>query len=380
MHLKTALTAAIRWPFRILWDFATAPLRLLRSARVWAALLLTLVATLVAYYALANTWTPFTADAYVQAYVVQVAPRVAGEVVAVAVTENQRVQRGELLFEIDSRPFAHKVHRLEARLALAVQQVAQLENALQAARADEAHLAADEAFALAVHEQEQSIFKQGSTTERKMLDARQKHLAARALVEKSQALVREKEDALRAKVGVEHALVAEARAELASARLDLEWCRVLAPCNGRVTDLQLRAGAVAVAGRPLLTCIDTERWWIVANFRENSLEHVRPGQPASLAFKTYPGRLFHGTVESVGYGVGQGQGMPSGDLPAVKAPAGWVPLPQRFPVRVSLDDFHGEPLRIGATASVTIFTGADNPLNGVARWWQEMEAWLYYMR
>src|SRR5262245_22198874 len=116
---------------RILLAVLLSPLRigrrLLLSARAWVLFILLVIVALVAYYVLSDRYTPFTTDAYVQAYVIQVAPRVEGQVVRVQVRENQAVKKGALLFEIDRRPFQHRVDQLIAKRALAVQQVAQLE-------------------------------------------------------------------------------------------------------------------------------------------------------------------------------------------------------------------------------------------------------------
>src|SRR6185436_15005247 len=97
---------------------------LLLSARAWVLFVLSIIAALVLYYVLADRHTPFTTDAYVQAYVVQVAARVEGQVVGVYVQENQAVKKDELLFEIDPRPFEYRVALLEAKRVDAIQQVA----------------------------------------------------------------------------------------------------------------------------------------------------------------------------------------------------------------------------------------------------------------
>jgi multidrug resistance efflux pump len=89
--------------------------RFLLSARAWILLILLVIAALVAYYILSDRHTPFTTDAYVQAYVIQVAPRVEGQVVHVYVQENQAVKKGDLLFEIDRRPYEYRVALLEAK-------------------------------------------------------------------------------------------------------------------------------------------------------------------------------------------------------------------------------------------------------------------------
>jgi multidrug resistance efflux pump len=351
----------------------------LGSARFWIALFFGLIVLLIAYYALANRYTPFTSDAYVQAYVIQVAPQVEGQVVRVCVTENQRVEKGALLFEIDPRPFAFKVQRLEATVAQNTQLVAQMESELTGARAEDARVAADEAYAKAVFDQEELIYKKDATTERKFLDAKQKHAAMIAQRGKAKAGIRQKEQALQAKLGDEHAIVAEAKAQLSAARLDLEWTKVFAPVTGYVTNLQLRAGSYVQPAKPVLTCIDAESWWVVANFRESNLEYIRAGMPASVAFKAYPGHVFAAQVQSVGWGVSQGQGIPSGELPGVKNPTEWVPSAQRFQVRLVITNAD-VPLRVGATGSVTVFVTKDNPLNGVADIWQWLVARFNYLR
>jgi multidrug resistance efflux pump len=354
--------------------------KLFGKARFWIVVLFALLVLLVIYYALANRYTPYTNDAYVQAYVIQVAPQVDGQVIRVYVQENQHVVKGELLFEIDPRPYEHKVRQLEGAQALARQKVAQLESELQAARAEETKVEADAAYAKAVFEQESLIFKKDATTERKFLDAEQKHKAAQALRVKAKAVIRQKEEALLARLGDEHALVAESGAQLATAKLNLDWTKVFAPVNGYVTNLQLQPGSYVQPGRPVLTCIDADNWWIVGNFRETNLEYIAAGQPAAIALRSYPGRVFSGKVQSVGWGVAQGQGIPSGELPAVKNPQEWVPTAQRFQVRLVLDQPAEIPLRVGATGSATIYTSTDHPLNGLAECWQRLVTWFYYLR
>jgi multidrug resistance efflux pump len=369
---------------RILVTVVLFPLKigrkLLLSARAWVLFVLVVIAVLVAYYVLSDRYTPFTTDAYVQAYVIQVAPRVEGQVVHVHVRENQPVRNGEILFEIDPRPFKHRVDLLVAKRVEAVQQVAQLDADLSAARAEDARLVAEEAYARAVYEQEQEIYKKEATTDRKYLDAIQKSKAAQAALERSRAQVRKAEQALAARIGKEHALVAEVEAQLAIARLDLEWSRVYAPANGYVTNVQLREGSYVHVGTPVITCVDGDQWWVVGNFRENGLENVRPGQRVGLTFNSYPGRVFPGVVQSLGWGVDQGQGLPSGNLPAISEPKNWIRLAQRFQVRVAPELPPEYPLRVGATASVAIYTRDEYWLNGVTEIVQKIEAALEHLR
>jgi multidrug resistance efflux pump len=353
--------------------------KLLRSARAWILFILLVIAALVAYYVLADRYTPFTTEAYIQAYVVQVAPRVEGQVERVHVRENQAVKKGDLLFEIDRRPFKHRVDLLQAKRVQAVQQVAQLEAELSAARAEDARLVAEAGYARVVHAQEKAIYKQEATTDRKYVEAVQKYKAAQASLERSRAQVRKVQQALAARVGEEHALVAEVEAQLALARLNLDWTRVYAPCDGLITDLQLREGSYTHTGRAVMTLIDTSRWLVVANFRENALARLRAGQPAGVALRSLPGEVFDARVVSVGWGVSQGQGVPSGQLPDVKVPASWVPPAQRFQVRLSLEHPESMPLRVGMTGSVAVYTEPEGVLKEVTRFWHQVISWLYHL-
>ncbi len=351
----------------------------LNSLRFWVLVVLGVLVLLVAYYALADRYTPFTTDTYVQSYVIQLAPQVGGQVVKVLVNEGDEVKSGALLFELDPRPFEHKVAYLQAKLVEAEQQVKQLGAELAAAKADYERRVAEAGYAESVHRQEQQIFKTDSTTERRYLDALQKNKASQAAVQQSAEEVRRVELALQARISGEHTLVAQVKAQLAEARLNLEYCRVYAPCDGMITDLQLRMGAYVHIGQAAMTLIDNKHWLVVANFRENALSRLRPGLPALISFRAAPGLMYRAHVFSIGGGVGQGQGVPSGLLPDVKYQSSWVPPSQRFQVRLTLDDPLALPLRVGMTGSVAIYTEDHGPLNAVTEAWHQVISWLYYL-
>lgn len=143
--------------------------------------------------------------------------------------------------------------------------------------------------------------------------------------------------------------------------------------------MQLRVGSYVHAGAPVLTCVDSDDWWIVANFRENSVARLRAGQPARIAFRSLPAETFAARVVSVGWGVSQGQGVPSGELPDVKVPGNWVPPAQRFQVRIVLDGAESVPMRVGMTGSVAVYTEPDGVLNHITNAWHHVIAWLYHL-
>jgi multidrug resistance efflux pump len=238
---------------------------------------------------------------------------------------------------------------------------------------------AEEAYARTVHDQEKEIYQQDATTDRKYVDAIQKFKAAQAARERSAALIRKAEQALAARIGKDHALIAAVRAQLAEARLNLDYTRVHSPCDGLITDLQLREGAYAHTGQAVMTLIDPGAWLVVANFRENALARLREGQPARVALRGVPGHLLDARVVSLGWGVSQGQGTPSGQLPDVKVPTSWVPPAQRFQVRLTFDHPEAVPLRVGMTGSVAVYTEPAGLLNDVTQSWHQFVAWLYYL-
>jgi len=374
-----ALWKLLLLPFRLLYGSLRFGAGTLRTFQFWLCLIVAVIGLLVAYYVVADRETPLTTDAYVQAYVVQVAPQVAGQVMHVYVGEGDQVKKDAPLFELDTRPFEHKVALLEAKLVETEQQVKQLHSEHAALKAEHERLSAEADYARAVYRQEEAIFKKESTTERKYLDALQKHKASLASLEKSARTIQHSQEAIDAKVGAEHALVAEVKARLAEAKLNLGYCRVYAPCEGTITNLQLREGAYAHVGQAVLTVIDTDHWLVVANFREKGLERMRPGHPALAAFRGTPGRLWRARVLWIGSGVSQGQGVPSGMLPEVKDQTSWIPAEQRFQVRLVLEGPEAVPLRVGMTGSVSVYIEADGRLNRVTEAVHRVIAWLYYL-
>src|SRR5262249_56602202 len=112
----------------------------------------------------------------------------------------------------------------------------------------------------------------------------------------------------------------------------------------------------------------------------SGVETVRPGKRFGLTVTSYPGRVFPGVVQGVGRGVDQGQGLPSGTLPAVGEPKNWIRLAQRFQVWITPQLPPGYPLRVGATASVAVYTRDEFWLNGGTETGQEIEAALEHLR
>jgi multidrug efflux system membrane fusion protein len=151
------------------------------------------------------------------------------------------------------------------------------------------------------------------------------------------------------------------QAAVEHASYNLNHCRVYAPFDARVTNLTIAEGAYAHVGEQLFTLIDARIWWTVANFREDQIVHIHPGDHARVFIMQAPNAEFDGVVDSIGFGV-----IPDPDvigvikpgLPATDRTLNWVHLASRYPVRVRILNAPAEVLRVGATSLVTIQGGS----------------------
>lgn len=330
--------------------------------RRWVLIILGLCLLLFGYSLIADRLTPYTPQGFVQAFVVGVAPEIAGRVTAVNVTDNQPVTAGDVLFEIDPEPYEIALEKAAADVAAAGQNIGVDTAGVRAAQAKVA-----EAQAHLTHVQEQTgrtfeLVKKGVFAAARGDQATAQLETAKAQMRQAEAELTQAQESLGPK-GADNPQLRAATASLAKAQRDLIQTRVLAPTDGLVTNLQLTLGQYAPVGQPVLTFIDRRSHWVIASFRENSLEHVTSGAPVEIVFDALPGEIFTGTVESIGWGVDNFNEGQFGGLPTIKNQTGWIRDPQRFPVRIELDaEEYLVGLRHGSQANVIIYTG-DNPLS-----------------
>jgi membrane fusion protein (multidrug efflux system) len=293
-----------------------------------------------------------TDDAYVNADVVQVSAQVSGPVVRLEIRDQQHVDAGDLLFEIDPRPFRLAVDAAQADLELAEQSVAEQSAAVAAARAAVAEREAELANAQANDRRVGNLVKQGYLSEQ---DAEATHTQAVTAAAAVRAAEANLEQALRAlgEAGERNAAIQSAKAKLGQAKLDLERTRVTAPASGTLANLTLRPGATVQAQAPLFAIVSDRNFWVDANFKETQVGRIRPGQDATVTVDMYPDRPFRGEVVSLSGGSGTAFSL----LPPQNATGNWVKVTQRVPVRVHiLDPDPKYPLRIGTSARVEVST------------------------
>lgn len=313
-----------------------------RSKRKLLGVLLCLsaVVVVVAGWAWTRNGDMSTDNAYVRGDVTSLAPKVGGYVTAVEVEDNERVRPGDVLFRIDDRD-----HR--ARLAQAVANVEaawarltnvdaeiQLQDALiRQAQAHRRSAAADLHLAAKASDRFRELVRSQVVSQAQVDESDATRSRAEAGVSAASATV----EAQRRRIAVlaqqrEAAAAAVAQAEAARdlAQIDLEHTVVRAPVGGVIGNRQVRVGRLVAPGAPLLDIVPLGQVWLVANFKETQLEHIRPGQRVRITVDRYPDDTFAGVVESFAPGSGSAFSL----LPADNATGNFVRVVQRVPVKI----------------------------------------------
>ncbi len=308
---------------------------------------------------------PSTDNAYVDADVVEIVAQVSGPLVNLAVSDNQAVEAGDLLFEIDPRPFEIAVERAKAEVDKTGQNVSAQSDAVVSAEAEFRRAQAALRLAEVQFRRVAPLAKQGAVPYQDFDKAQAQLDAARSGLQNAQAQVSRAQNEL-GEMGADNADARMALAQLESAQLQLSYCRVTAPVNGYVTNLTLSPGSYANAGVPILSLVDTDSWRVVGYLKETQLRRIQAGQPTRVYLPAYPGVRFEGRVQGIGWGIQQQDGATGADgLPSVSPTVDWVRMAQRFPVRITLlDRDPAHPLRKGMRASVRIDAAADVAAGG----------------
>jgi membrane fusion protein, multidrug efflux system len=363
---------------------------------------------------------PRTDDAEVFANFIGIAPQVDGPITRLAVQDNAFVKQGALLFQIDPRPYEYALQKaqsdlntLEGQIVDQRRTIASQVSGVGAARANtdsaaanvsRAAAAVDEAKAnvanvkaaldsasaellyttnnyhriepllakqfvtidqvdrarTEVTAKEQAVYQQRAQlllAEAQVQSAQAQYQQAKAVVEQSHAQLGQSEHGV---LTIEPLTAQrEGRASaIRTAQYNLGNCKVLAPFDARVTNLNISQGAYAHTGQQVFTLIDTRTWWAIANFRETQLHRIHPGMHADVYVLSRPAVKYDGVIDSVGFGVQPDSTLvgtfASTGLPDVQRSLNWVHLATRFPVRVRINAPESEPFRLSESAVVIL--------------------------
>lgn len=246
-----------------------------------------------------------TDDAYINANIVQIAPRITGKVSALYISNNQYVKKGQPLFDIDMAPFQATFDSAKAQVTV---------NEAQLAKAA-------------------------------LLAKRTLPLVKRNYLSQQQG-----DDAV-AIFKTALGNLAYTKAGLVQATLNLQYTHVTAPISGWITNLTLRVGNIVPANQSLFLLISDDEFWADANFKETEMQAIKPGQTATIVTDLYPHHPFNGVIESISGGAGAAFSL----LPPQNATGNWVKVTQRIPVRIRIlhPDAHYQ-LRVGISANVKV--------------------------
>jgi membrane fusion protein (multidrug efflux system) len=375
---------------------------------VLAAVLVTVLAS-VGAYTIATAGQEDTDDAQITSDVVPVATRVAGQIIAVRIEENQIVKKGDLLAEIDDADYTARVRQAEAELSSAQAQAKSADAQVQVVRASSrggfaSAQAAVSGSSVGVSSASAQVAAANAAVARAEADFhktqidldRAKQLRAahaipqdrldaaqissdgsQAALAQARAQLAFAQDARRgaetrvseargrlsqsapvepqiavaeANAALAHARAQSAQAALDLARLQLSYTKILAPVDGWASKLVAHAGQLSAVGQPVVSIVPTATY-VVANFKETQVGHMNPGQRAVITVDAYPGRKLEGRVQSFSGGTGATFSL----IPSDNATGNFVKLVQRIPVRIAwVNPPKDLDLRAGYSVDVTV--------------------------
>ena len=354
-----------------------------KGSRRGAIIVLVLIVASLAWYFVSDRLTPYTSQARVQAFVVPVAAEVAGTVLKVHVRNNDEVQRGQPLFDIDPTQYRITLQRSRSDYESIRLSVNASTAAVAAARASLKAAVANRVYAQQDATRMEQIYAQdpGAVSLRRVQSAQANRTKAESQEKAAEAdLQRALETA--GEAGEKNAQLLSARAAIEKAELDLKRTEVLAPAQGTVTDLRTDVGQFAQVGAPAMTLIAMHDLWISADMTENNLGNVKAGDRVEIVLDVMPGEVLKGRVRSIGTGIAPGKPPPPGTLPEVQNSRDWLRQSQRFPVAVEFDPSERERLRgvrIGGQADVLIYTGDYVVMNWLAGVFIRLMSYFSYL-
>lgn len=348
--------------------------------KFWTRITVVVLVVLFFGHILSDKYVPYTSNARVEAYVVPLSAEVSGRLSRVYVTNNDIVEEGDPLVDIDSEKYRLAVEQAEADLRKASQASDADLAAVSSAQARVTEAEANLRNAEVKGERIIKLAEQGAASKSRADDARSRIEASQAKLDSAKSELQKAKSNL-GNTGEENAGFQVALANLKKAQLDLERATVRAPSAGIITNLTIDVGHFANAGTPIMTFISIKEVWIQADMRENSLAHIDSGDKVEIILDAAPGRVFAGKVRSVGWGVSDDTQNQMGGLTTVKTTQGWLRESQYFPVLVDFDDEGASKgfKRAGGQANVIVYTGDSGLLNFCGKIWMRLVSQLSHI-
>lgn len=335
-----------------------------KNTPLFIALTLLIVGVIITLWLISDKADQSTNDAFIKADYTVVTPRITGQIAHVAVQDNQYVEQGQTLVDIDDRDLRSE---LNAALASVKVQQASIDNAKASLKQQQSLIA--QASATLAGSQAGYVFAKADLARYLSLAAqgagsKQNAQLARSRIDTAEANVAQDTAALNAatvKTGVLQAEWQRAEGELQraqaildTAKLNVSYTHIVAPIAGWVGQRVAREGAFVTPGTPLLAVVPLNQAYVVGNFQETQLEHVRPGQRVDIRVDSFGGATLHGIVNSFA----PATGVTFSAITPDNATGNFTKVVQRIPVKIELDagQHQAEQLRVGMAVEATIHT------------------------
>lgn len=345
------------------------------------AIVLLLAMVMLVWYIASDRHTPYTDQAKVNGLMIPIAPRVAGNLTGIYIQLHSFIDVGDTLFQIDKRPFELAVAKAEANLDNTGQHVAARSSSVKSAagRLGMARAQLDRAqrnwdrVQLVLEENPGALSQSDrDQSETSLMQAVEQVVSAEADLEKSQEQL--------GVSGEENPQFIAAIQVLEQAQLDLAFTTILATVEGYVESFSVDVGYYAAAGQPLITVVSKTDFWIQANMKENNISQMTEGDRVEFILDVAPGKVFEGTVRSIGHGVSTGN-TTRGDLPKVSSAESWLRDPQRFPVIITFDqEALGPYMRLGGQVDAVVYASDNGFLNATGKLRIRLMSFLSYAR
>lgn len=323
---------------------------------------------------------PYTFTAQKAVISIPITPQVTGIVSTVTDKTNQRVNKGDVLFTIDPVRYQARVDRLQADLVTALHSINTLKAQLSEAQANTVRVSAERDRLYKDYQRylKGSQARVNPFSESDIDNARQNYLAQDALVKASVAEQAQIQSQLDSMVGGEQSQVVSLRAQLTEAKYNLDQTVIRAPSNGYVTQVLIRPGtyAAALPLRPVMVFIPEQKRQIVAQFRQNSLLRLKPGDDAEVVFNALPGQVFHGKLTSILPVVPGGSYQAQGALQSLTV----LPGTDGVLATIELDpNADVDSLPDGIYAQVAVYSDHFNHVSVMRKVLLRMTSWMHYL-
>ncbi len=295
------------------------------------------------YLAVHATFFQSTDDAFVEGHIIQVAPKVAGQIINLYVDDNQEVKENQIIAEIDPKDYQVKLDQAEAKLAeakakLGVTEKQVDENSSNVNQTQEELNSAKSKldFAEKDYQRYAAMYKEGIVSKQEYDNSLNQLTVAqannKAADEKSKAMKAALESS-KARIKSVEAEIQRLEAEVEEASTNLSYTKIYAPEDGTVSSRSVEKGNYVQIGQPLLSIVP-KRVWVVANFKEIQLTNMKPGQRVWIKVDTYPHKRFKGSVQSIQRATGAKASL----FPPENAVGSYVKIVQRVPVKIIFEE------------------------------------------